>query len=369
MAMQAIPTATTAPRLKAAMPPSIYRPSRYAGALLYPSGEIDLESSMERHKLVMDFGLKPRDIAALVSKTRRGFSLNVRRGGTVLSLGRDGPAVVVANATALIIPRGTNVQTIGRRIQQKYVELVDLALPHSQEGLARESVPFALAVTEALLALYLDKVTNQLQPAMSEANMLLRKYVGMRQDEISTFELEKLRRTKQRLDAVQSQAKSFQQTLLEALDDEDDLSQLAGAVGPTKEEWELCFEYYSQGAEELDAEALAHAESMDDLEKFMSLRLSSRRLELEKSQLALELLGVGMNFAAVVSGIFGMNVANGLENKRPIFFYKFTVLIAMVSAALSLGLKMFVSRRLRRQGEALLPPLARRRMFSRERDI
>ncbi|CAL1171720.1 unnamed protein product [Cladocopium goreaui] len=288
---EAVPTAS---RLKGAVPPSIYRPSRYAGALLFPSGEIDLESSMERHNLVVDFGLKPRDIAALVSKTRRGFSLNVRRGGTVLSLGRDGPAVVVANATALILPRGTSVQTIGRRIQQKYLELVDMALP--KEGLARESVPFALAVTEALLALYLDKVTNQLQPCVSEANVLLRKYVGMRQDEISTFELEQLRRTKQSLDAVQSQAKSFQQTLLEALDDEDDLSQLAGAVGPTKEEWELCFEYYSQGAEELDAEAgsvrnreaAAHAESMDDLEQFISLRLSSRRLELEKSQLALE---------------------------------------------------------------------------------
>lgn len=318
---------------------------------------------MERHNLVVDFGLKPRDIAALVSKTRRGFSLNVRRGGTVLSLGRDGPAVVVANATALILPRGTSVQTIGRRIQQKYLELVDMALP--KEGLARESVPFALAVTEALLALYLDKVTNQLQPCVSEANVLLRKYVGMRQDEISTFELEQLRRTKQSLDAVQSQAKSFQQTLLEALDDEDDLSQLAGAVGPTKEEWELCFEYYSQGAEELDAEAAAHAESMDDLEQFISLRLSSRRLELEKSQLALELLGVGMNFAAVVSGIFGMNVNSGLEHKRPIFFYQFTLLITLASAALSLGLKTFVSRRLRRQqGEALLLPNAPRRRRS-----
>ena len=91
---------------------------------------------------------------------------------------------------------------------------------------------------------------------------------------------------------------------------QDDLSQLATAVGPTKEEWELCFEYYSQGAEELEAEAslgafgtprimkklegfarnkrlleifsrvvkaTAHAESMDDLEQFISLRLSSRR--------------------------------------------------------------------------------------------
>eukprot|EP00913_Durusdinium_trenchii_P031788 g29772.t1 len=125
--------------LKAAIPPKIFRPSRYQGALLLPSGEIHLESSMERHKLVEEFGLKPRDIAALVSKTRRGFDLNVRRGGTVLSLGRDGPAVVVANATALILPRGTEIQTIGHRIQQKYAELVDFSLPAA--GVARGLAP------------------------------------------------------------------------------------------------------------------------------------------------------------------------------------------------------------------------------------
>ncbi|CAJ1327096.1 unnamed protein product [Effrenium voratum] len=369
-AQQAAKAATMpTPRMKA-LPPSIYRPTCYAGALLLPSGDIDLEASVERRHLVEEFGLKPRDIAALVSKTRRGFSLNVRQGGTVLSLGREGPAVVVANNTALILPRGSNTKSIGRQIQQKYVEVVELSLPQ-HGGAGRQTVPFALAVTEALLALYLDKITNQLQPAISEANVLLRDYLQLRQDEISTFQLEKLRRTKQRLDAVQSQAKSFQQDLFEALDDEDDLSQLAGAVGPTKEEWELCFEYYSQGAEELDAEATAHAESMDDLEKFMSLRLSARRLELEKSQLFLELLGVGLNVGAVLSGIFGMNMASGLENRRPVMFYQLTLLIAAFSAFCSLGLKVLVSRRLRRQGEALLLPAAtpatpaRRRIFAR----
>lgn len=63
-------------------------------------------------------------------------------------MGRDGPAVVVANATALILPRATDLRSMGRRIQQKYVELVELSLP--QAGLSRESVPFALAVTEAV---------------------------------------------------------------------------------------------------------------------------------------------------------------------------------------------------------------------------
>ncbi|CAK9084226.1 unnamed protein product [Durusdinium trenchii] len=350
--------------LKAAIPPKIFRPSRYQGALLLPSGEIHLESSMERHKLVEEFGLKPRDIAALVSKTRRGFDLNVRRGGTVLSLGRDGPAVVVANATALILPRGTEIQTIGHRIQQKYAELVDFSLPAA--GVARESVPFALAVTEALLALYLDKITNLLQPAVAKANVLLREYVGTVQQEISTFQLEKLRRTKQRLDAVQSQAANLRQTLFEALGDEEDLSQLSSAVGATKEEWELCFEYYSQGAEEVEAEATAHSESMDDLETFIELRLSSRRLELEKSQLNLELLGVGMNCAAVISGIMGMNIESGLETRRPAFFYKFTLLLLLGSALVSVVLKTLVSRRLSRQANSLLPSSSWRSRRGRE---
>ncbi|CAE7029646.1 MRS2 [Symbiodinium natans] len=219
-----------------------------------------------------------------------------------------------------------------------------------------EPVPFALAVTEALLAIYLDRISGKLQEAVHEANWLIRDS-ETRQDQAGSLQLEKLRFTKQRLDSVQSQAKSFQTMLFQALEDEDDLSDLAKSVGPTKEEWELCFEYYSQSAAEVDAEVSAHAERIDDLENFWLLRLSSRRLELEKSQLWLEQLGVGLSFGAFVTGIFGMNITSGLETRRPIFFYRACLVILFFSCALSVGLKIFVSRRLRHQGIAVMPNL------------
>ncbi|CAE7039777.1 MRS2-A, partial [Symbiodinium sp. CCMP2456] len=239
---------------------------------------------------------------------RRGFGLSVRRGGALLSLGRDGPSVVVANTTAFILPRDSrdkSLSDVGLQIQQKFVDIVaSVREQHTAEEPGREPVPFALAVTEALLTIYLDKISGELEEAVWEADTLIRDYTGVRQDQAGTPQLEKLRITKQLLDTVQSQAKSFQTVLLQALEDEDDLSDLATSVGPTKEEWELCFEYYSQSAAEVDAEVSAHVEAMDDLENFWLLRLSERRLELEKSQLWLEVVGLGQNVAAAITGIF-----------------------------------------------------------------
>eukprot|EP00439_Symbiodinium_sp_Y106_P050238 s1725_g6.t1 len=293
---------------------------RYPGALLTPSGEIDLNAAVGRRHLVEEFGLKPRDIAAMFSKNaRRGFGLNVRRGGALLSLGRDGPSVVVANTTAWILLRDSrdkSLADVGAKIQQKFVDLAASVREqhtaeepghtaeeprHIAEEPGREPVPFALAVTEAaLLTIYLDKISGELEEAVEKADLLIRDYTAMRQDQAGTPQLEKLRITKQRLDAVQSQAKSFQTVLLQALEDEDD------------GEWELCFEYYSQSAAEVDAEVSAHVEAMDDLENFWLLRLSARRLELEKSQLWLEVLGVGLNVGAVITGIFVFKNADDL---------------------------------------------------------
>jgi len=356
--------AEPSPRLPKAKSPPVFRPSVYTGVMLTPAGGIDHFAQMPRRHLVEDFGLKPRDIAAFFMKNaRRSFSLSVRRGGALLSLGHDGPTVVVANRTAWMVQRSGNLNNTAQEVQKKYIELVEMARPQQPEAgptsgdVTRESVPFALVVAEALLAIYLDKISSWLQAAIKQADMLLGRSAQVKQDQASSLQLDKLRLTKQRFDLVQSQAKSFQNMLLQALEDEDDLMDLATSVGPTKEEWELCFEYYSQSAAELDAEVSAQLESMDDLENFWLLRLSARRLELEKSQLWLELLGVGLNCGAVISGIFGMNITSGLEAKRPAFFWRVCIAMVLFSGAVSFGLHMFVSRRLRQQGSGLMPNL------------
>ncbi|CAE8582155.1 unnamed protein product [Polarella glacialis] len=318
-----------------------------------------------RRQLVEDFGLKPRDIVALFSKDeRRGFRFNVRSGAALLSLGRDGPAVIVEKRAAWILPRTGTIATISTKVQKKYMEVVALAVgspsPKADgndfgselEDHGKDSVHFSLAVTEALLVMFLDRLTTMLHPSSAEATNLLRELTPTRsrQVDVTALQLETLRRTKQRLDYMLSQAKSFQQALLEALEDEDDLEELASSVGPTTEEWELCFEYYSQSAEELVLEATRLIEDLEDLERSIALRLSSRRLELEKIQLFLELLGLGLGTGALLTGAFGMNLPSGFESKRPAFFWKAFASILLACISVSTSLRYLVLRRLRRKG-------------------
>lgn len=212
-----------------------------------------------------------------------------------------------------------------------------------------DSVPFALAVTEALLVMYLERLRSNLQRATEEGASLLQSFASTGSAEVSAFQLEVLRRTKQRLDYLRGQAKGLQQTLFEQLGDEDDMSQLADTMGPTSEEWELCFEYYSHGAEEVGLEAFRQLEGLEDLERSISLRLSSRRLELEKLQLYLDVLNNGLSMGAVLTGAFGMNLLSGLEERRRTFWPVF-IGIALASAAMSGALRWFVARRLRHHG-------------------
>jgi len=353
-----------------------HRPFAYPAQRLHENGTLVKDASLLRRALVEELGLKPRDIVLLFSKDGRlSFDLNVRRASVLLSLGRDGPAVIVARSSAWVIPRGGPVNNMGQLVQRRFLEVVSMTHTSSEgdhvrrPGQAEElhsgpvaervepvptsemldSVPFALAVTEALLVMFLERLRTALQRAEAEGAALLTSFASTGSAEISAFKLEVLRRTKQRLDYLRGQAKGLQQTLFEALGDEDDMSQLASAVGPTSEEWELCFEYYSHGAEEVGLEAMRQLEGLEDLERSISLRLSSRRLELEQLQIYLDVLNNGLSLAAVLTGAFGMNLLSGIEN-RPRTFWPVFVGIFGVSGAMSVGLRLLVGRRLHSHG-------------------
>lgn len=348
-----------------------HRPFAYPAELLRADGTLDSEARVLRRVLVNDLGLKPRDIVALFTKDgRMGFDLNVRSGCLLLSLGRDGPAAIVGEDAAYVLSRDSPASNMGRRLQQQYLEVVSLAftnsasvaqeIPHAEfesqtfsfssgeQLLAIETspalVPFALAATEALLIIFLDRLTSSLERTTSGCTSVLEGFSSSA--EVSAYQLEMLRRIKQRLEYLKEQAKSLQKALFEALGDEDDLVQLETALGGTKEEWELCFEHYSQSVEEIGLEAFQQLESLEDLERTISLRLSSRRLELEKLQIYLDVFGNGLSVGALLTGAFGMNLVSGLET-RPRLFWLIFPSIALACLGVSCGLQRFVVRRLR----------------------
>lgn len=348
-----------------------HRPLAYPASCLLPGGEFQEDAQVFRRVLVEELGLKARDIAALFSKeARRGFDFSVRRGGIVVSLGKDGPAVIVAGQAAWILQRGSPIRHVGERVRDKFLEVVNLDIsslttsgdvgPYARlqrsgvsDNVAEGPTTFALSVTEAAILICLERLTSALQKASLETLSVMRGFAKPGLAGFTANQLEALRRSKQRLDYIKSQTNALQQALLEALDDEVDLLQLARAVGPTSEDWELCFEYYSQSAEELVLEASRQIEDLEDLERSISLRLSSRRVELETLQLYLALLGIGLSTGALLTGIFGMNLMNGLETQR-LAFWQVCTGIGLVCAVVSGGLRLIVSKRLSRQGATTL---------------
>jgi len=218
------------------------------------------------------------------------------------------------------------------------------SMTDSLGSLTSTGLPFALMTIEAALLLFLNKLNMVLKGAKKDGCSLLNVGVSRKPPKDTTFQLELLRRTKRTFDKLRGQSKEMQKQLIEVLGDEDDMQMLA-KTGATVEEWELCFEYYSQQAEEVSLEAFQQLEGLDDLESSISLSLSYRRLELEKLQLYLDVFGNALGVGALLTGAFGMNLMSGLEEKRRLFW---PVSLFILAACVGSGsaLRSFIERRL-----------------------
>jgi len=307
--------------------------------------------------------------------------LNVRPGAVVISLGSDGPSIVLGARAAWIfhreapptaalaeeefLPAPDRIQVTVQRLRDRFLEVEE---GRGQSGDAREAslgsasvadqlpVPFPLGVAEAVLALYVEKLEVNVRQQVKAARRLgvkIEKDITSSGDMLlGASDFERIRVLKQRLGRIDSAAGSLRQTLFETLGDEDDMQSLERGVCSeylcTAEDWELCFEYYLQKAEDIQLDAQRETEDLEDLESLIGLSLSRRRLELEQFNLGLGILASGFSFAAVLTGAFGMNLLSGLEDRRHGFVFASVVIVAL-STGICVGLSRVAKLRLRRR--------------------
>jgi len=80
-----------------------------------------------------------------------------------------------------------------------------------------------------------------------------------------------------------------------------------------QEEVELLLGSYSADLDEIETEIKIFIDMIEDTDQFISAHLDSVRNEIIKMSLFIEVGGLIMGFGAVVSGIFGMNLTNHVE--------------------------------------------------------
>merc|ERR1719381_362257 len=123
-----------------------------------------------------------------------------------------------------------------------------------------------------------------------------------------------------RLLAVKKSLAEFEQNvelvskvLRNLLTDDEDMRSLSLTNENEKEDIELLLSSVAADLDEIETEIKIFIDMIEDTDQFISAHLDSVRNEIIKMSLFIEVGGLIMGFGAVVSGIFGMNLTNHVE--------------------------------------------------------
>ncbi|ETO78669.1 hypothetical protein F444_06455 [Phytophthora nicotianae P1976] len=197
--------------------------------------------------------------------------------------------------------------------------------------------PYEFRALEALLATlarYFRAQYDQLSPAIvSDLEHLV-------QGNLNSRELERLREFKNTMNEFESQVDGVRRVLMELLDNEEDLrllyltkiyenpDLLSDLYSFDSEEAEVLIENYLQDifSTRTTAELLQHW--ITNTESLVTLKFDSKRNYLLKAQLIFSLLSVNIAVGTLVSGMFGMNLASGVDTAD---YWFWSVVVAIVA--------------------------------------
>jgi len=96
-----------------------------------------------------------------------------------------------------------------------------------------------------------------------------------------------------------------------------------------KKDREETLEYVLAELDEIETDAKIQMENIDDTNQFISAHLDHVRNEIMRLSLKIEVGAFIMGFGAVVGGIFGMNLANGIETNTFAFHIVWVSIIVL----------------------------------------
>lgn len=295
-------------------------------------GMISTKKINRRH-LLKSSGLRPRDIRSVDPSlwlTNSMPSLLVREHAILLNLG---------SLRAIVMQERVLVFNYNRRGGKAFIDslLPRLSPENINGGL---SMPFVLEVVEAAL---LSRI-QRLEQRMIELEPRVQSLLEVLPNRLTGDILEQLRTSKQTLVELGSRAGALRQMLLDLLEDTEEIRRMC-IVGRNcsvnrithsldcsvssekeiaeeeEEEIEMLLENYLQRCESLHGQAERLLDSAKEMEDSIAVNLSSRRLEVSKVELLLQVGTFCVAIGALVAGIFGMNLRSYLEEHVSAFWY------------------------------------------------
>ncbi|KAA3455522.1 magnesium transporter MRS2-11, chloroplastic-like isoform X1 [Gossypium australe] len=262
------------------------------------SSGVSSKRKISRRQLLKSSGVRPRDIRSVdpsLFLTKTAPSLLVREHAILLNLGSL--RAMAMKDRVLIF----NYNSKGGKA------FTDTLLPRLNNMNGAQCMPFELEVVEAALLSWIQRWERKLMNLEPRVQALLKMFPNKLTGDI----LEQLRISKQTLVELGSKAGALRQMLLDLLEDQDEIRRICimGRRSTLKRENDDVESYLPSGK-------LIAEEQVEEIEMLLENYLqSSRRLEVGRVELLLQVGAFCIGVGALVSGIFGMNLRSYLEER------------------------------------------------------
>uniref|UniRef100_A0A7N1A8T4 Magnesium transporter n=1 Tax=Kalanchoe fedtschenkoi TaxID=63787 RepID=A0A7N1A8T4_KALFE len=280
---------------------------------------------INRRQLLKSSGLRPRDIRSVDPSlwlTNSMPALLVREHALLLNMG---------SLRAIAMQECVYIFNYNRRGGKAFLDsLLPRLNPRNSNG--GPSMPFELEVVEAALHSRIQRLEQRLMDLEPNVQALLE----VLPNRLTADVLEQLRTSKQTLVELGSRAGALRQMLLDLLEDPHEIRRICvmgrnctlkkgnddmecsvplekQIAEEEEEEIEMLLENYLQRCESCHSQSERLLDSAREMEDSISVNLSSRRLEVSRVELLLQVGTFCVAVGALVAGIFGMNLKSYLE--------------------------------------------------------
>ncbi|XP_043704649.1 magnesium transporter MRS2-11, chloroplastic isoform X2 [Telopea speciosissima] len=289
-----------------------------------PDGKVSTRKINRRH-LLKSSGLRPRDIRSIDPSlwvTNSMPSLLVREHAILLNLG---------SLRAIAMQEHVFIFDYHRKGGKAFLASL-LPRLNQKNTNGGPFMPFELEAVEAALISRIQRLEQRLMDVEPRVATLLE----VLPNRLTADVLEQLRLSKQTLVELGSRSGALRQMLLDLLEDPDEIRRMcimgrncslrkgSGDIECSvsidkeiaeeeEEEIEMLLENYLQRCESCHGQAERLLDSAKEMEDSIAVNLSSRRLEVSRLELLLQVGTFCVAVGALVAGIFGMNLKSYLE--------------------------------------------------------
>jgi len=263
------------------------------------------EKEFSRKAITEEFDIHSRDLRPIFTKKQ---TTSVLARGNCIIVSLHSVKMVIGNKKTFVF----NLEK--KKIPEYFIPL----LVEKVEKTKKEETRFEHALLETALYYVMEKMQRRFEDIERVSDQLMQK---LRAEKVHDQTFEQLLHLKKRLSKLKTTVDEIEGEVTELVSDDEELNDLyLGVKSPNDtNEIESILENILEQVEDVSHKIDELEENIDDTQEILALRMSNMRNTIIKFDLLVSTATGVLALLAVVTGLYGMNLKNNLEQNSQAF--------------------------------------------------